>query len=395
MSILAPQITSELPKTRRTYSHLGYVDGLRGLAALYVMLYHARLTEYWGVRQPSLPVAVLTGWLGYGHFAVNLFIVLSGFCLMLPVVKSEGALRGGARDFFKRRARRILPPYYAALGLSILLATTIIRHKTGTIWDYSLPVTKMGILAHFVLLQDIHRSLEINSVFWSIAVECQIYLLFPLVLLAYSRWDVLKGVLATILLACTAALLLHHTRLAGLTCHYLGLFAMGNLAAVVARSPETCWANWRKMPWHMITAALFAFIVLACSLCSALAASHAMLIDLIVGAWAAALLVAGALQDRHPLIRALSWKPLVWVGTFSYSIYLIHMPLLQLAWQYGLQPAHMGNTAAYVSLTIIALTLIVGAAYLFHLAFERPFMSQPKPKSEAEAEMAAIVSPAP
>lgn len=69
--------------------HLGFLNGLRGLAVLYVLCYHARLT-----RLPELPQAGIAGWLTngllYGHLAVDVFIVLSGFCLMLIVARRRG-----------------------------------------------------------------------------------------------------------------------------------------------------------------------------------------------------------------------------------------------------------------------------------------------------------------
>lgn len=93
---------------------LDYLDGLRALAALYVVLHHAWLTiwsaEYY--KQPVGVLAALTGWLAYGHFAVSAFIVISGFSLMLPVARG-GVLKGGARRFFKKRARRA---HYSTAG---------------------------------------------------------------------------------------------------------------------------------------------------------------------------------------------------------------------------------------------------------------------------------------
>lgn len=69
----------------------------------------------------------------YGHSAVATFIVLSGFSLMLPIARSsEETLKGGMLGYLKRRSLRILPPYYVALGLSLLLIALVPGlHKTG------------------------------------------------------------------------------------------------------------------------------------------------------------------------------------------------------------------------------------------------------------------------
>ena len=98
---------------------LHYLDGLRGLAALYVTLHHAYLQVFPNPEQ-VLPVALAWGthWLEYGSFSVAIFIVLSGYCLMLPVAKS-GVLTGGAWHYIQRRARRIIPPYYAAIAFTL------------------------------------------------------------------------------------------------------------------------------------------------------------------------------------------------------------------------------------------------------------------------------------
>ncbi len=102
--------------------HLRYLDGLRGLAALYVVLVHI---------DPYIEAELPTLWfwfaktLRYGAFAVVIFIVLSGYGLMLSVIRSQsGYVAGGLLGYIKRRSRRILPPYYAALGFCLLLDFT-------------------------------------------------------------------------------------------------------------------------------------------------------------------------------------------------------------------------------------------------------------------------------
>ena len=89
-----------------------------------------------------------------GHYVVDLFIVLSGFCLMLPVIRHRGTLPGNTIIFFKKRIRRILPPYYLAMGFSLLLIITMIGEKTGTRWDISIPITLVDapILIPFLIM---------------------------------------------------------------------------------------------------------------------------------------------------------------------------------------------------------------------------------------------------
>src|SRR4051812_40619291 len=105
---------------------LEYVDGMRALAALVVYLNHAyaqvstgdqvALRGPWSLSRVSMVA---------GHLSVTVFIVVSGFCLTLPVISQGGELRGGVKGFLKRRARRILPPYYAAVALCLVLIWTV------------------------------------------------------------------------------------------------------------------------------------------------------------------------------------------------------------------------------------------------------------------------------
>jgi peptidoglycan/LPS O-acetylase OafA/YrhL len=88
--------------------HIRYLGGLRGSAALFVVLHHAWLQTWPKVIDPkAVPhgyVAVFTGWLAFGHLAVTVFIAISEFCLMLPVLRGSGEPRDGAVDLFARRA---------------------------------------------------------------------------------------------------------------------------------------------------------------------------------------------------------------------------------------------------------------------------------------------------
>src|SRR3954462_13179518 len=89
-----------------TASRLDFLDGLRGLAALYVVLHHAALEVPGGSLSPVS--GIFRGLLRQGHFAVAVFIVLSGYCLMRPVASDpSGRVRGGWRAYLLRRARRI------------------------------------------------------------------------------------------------------------------------------------------------------------------------------------------------------------------------------------------------------------------------------------------------
>jgi peptidoglycan/LPS O-acetylase OafA/YrhL len=358
---------------------LDHLDGLRGIAALFVVLHHAWLTiwpfEY--DRAPSGPARV-TDLFAYGHFAVGVFIVLSGFCLMRPVVVT-GSLPGGAIAFFARRVRRIVPPYYAALVLSLLLIAVAIGHDTGTHWDISVPVTPLGLIGNVLLVQDVAGGPQVNHVFWSIAVECQIYLLFPLLVLVWRR----RGIGSTVAVAAAVSAVLsllvaRHPlagplRLVGLTPQYLFLFALGAAAAQVSFGRRERLRE--RLPWTVVFAVVAAALVLATLLLGRdRTLADFVYLDPLVGLATAALLVATTRARPSWLRSALATPRLAFLGTFAYSLYLVHAPILQLVWQTLIGPVAVAPWVAFVALLLAGVPAALAGAYGFFLVCERPFL---------------------
>jgi len=358
--------------------HLSHVEGLRALAALTVFVNHAYAqtwTEWAGERAPG--VLSLFGYsMVAGHLAVSVFIVISGFCLTLPVVDAGDQVRGGNRKFFERRARRILPPYYGALILSLLLIATIIGKPTGTLWDVPIKADWRAVVAHLLLLQDFFRTGLINYVFWSIAVEWHLYFLFPALVWGIRRFGAPRVAAVALLVGYALRFGFDGTRVARANPHYLGLFCFGMLAAYVVRSPRPEFARARaSQGWMWLAAGALAVTAALCGVWGLEASeTRFQYLDLPVGVMAAATLVHSSAGRTRWLTRFLSFRPLVFVGTFSYSVYLVHAPLLQVIWQYGLNPLGMRRDVMFVSLLTLGLVLVLGFAYLFFRICEEPFM---------------------
>ena len=218
--------------------HVNYLDGIRGLAALYVLLEHVQLTGLGliGADKPSAAAAsplqhfarlLNSSVLGFGHAAVDIFIVLSGYCLMLPVVHSfDHDLRGGIGGFFKRRAIRILPPYYAALMIALLV--TISSGMFHQVSDWNL-------IAHLLLIHSLTPRwvFGISAPLWSVAVEWQIYFVFALLLLPVWRRtsNAIFLTFALVLGLLPIYLMPTHWNLECSCSWYIGLFALGMVAA--------------------------------------------------------------------------------------------------------------------------------------------------------------------
>ena len=357
--------------------HLAWLDSLRAVAALYVMMSHILLTIWPNPSNFHGLTFVLAGPYRYGHYAVGLFIVLSGFSLMLPISRNDGVLRGGAVRFFGRRAKRILPTYYSALVLSLLAIHFLIGTKTSTHWDISLPVTTVGLWSHLLMLQDIFSSAQINHAFWSISVEWRIYFLFPLLVVLFGKWGGIRVSSGMVVFSVLMYSLLRGTVWIGITPAYYALFTFGMLACEISfgHKPWLCKVR-DQISWLGIMSPLFiAFLALLYKWRSDTSPLHIFLMDILNGLVCAILLIVLSRQVPNRFQELLSWKPLVLVGTFAYSIYLIHAPLIQIIWQYGLHPLHQGPLATYLLMVFIGIPITVGLAFLFFLAFERPFLN--------------------
>lgn len=388
--------------------HLTYLDGLRGLSALYVVLVHligeiASRSDGGGRIGRFLvhdcPVLI------WGTYAVCIFIVLSGYCLMLPVAKShDGSLRGGLGQYLRRRSRRILPPYYAALLLSLaLIALTPLGKGIGTEWDVALPADAKAIVTHLLLIHNLTRldSLKINAPLWSVATEWQIYFVFPLILLpVWRRLGAAVSVVVGLILGITPHFAFHG-RFDPALPEMIALFALGMAAAGInfsARPPESQWRE--RLPWGWLTLIGSVLVVLLSARGPSWVSQHFVWVNPVVGAAAACLLVFCTKSLTHDVcgpsrsvLRVLDARPVVALGTFSYSLYLIHWPLLALI-QIPLLQRHVSSSRSFV-ITLALLPIIILIAYLFHRVFERPFMGSARPRTERQTEVAAIIDPAP
>ncbi|MGH8889964.1 MAG: acyltransferase family protein, partial [Acidothermaceae bacterium] len=171
------------PRSPADHGRTRWLDGIRFAAAMFVVLHHCWLWAFPGYPRNTGPWYL--GWMLYGQLAVVVFIVVSGYSLTLAPSRNGFVLRGGAKTFASRRAWRILPPYWAALVLSVLVVSFVVHPDT------SAQTAAKSFAVYGLLLQDVVNSASPNGAFWSIAVEAQIYLLFPLMLYLRRRYGAL------------------------------------------------------------------------------------------------------------------------------------------------------------------------------------------------------------
>lgn len=389
-----------------------YLDSIRAIAALYVVLHHASL-QYYQFNSNGLTglKAYFIKFFCYGHLSVDLFIVLSGFSLMLAVIKNDYRLKGGFLLFFKRRIKRIIPPYYAAMFVSLLLIWLFIGDQINTLWDMALPVTYKGVLTHLLMVHDFFTSTysNINYALWSISVEFRIYLVFPVLVWIWRKKGGLAALSFSVLFAAIGAfLLIYYKRSFADLClissgvsPYIILFTLGMLAADISFSDNKIAVSIRRFYSDMsakriiIFPVIYIIVYLAVSILlkmeGDLTSSENFISqeikDIFVGVFGAFFLMICALtpqSDKKPLwiIKALNWQPLVLVGTFSYSLYLIHPPLLQLISKFILIPMHFDVFTSTCIMIVISAPVSLFTAYLFFLLFEKPFLNSGKKKGE-------------
>jgi peptidoglycan/LPS O-acetylase OafA/YrhL len=360
----------EAPPAPAPAARLDFLDGIRALAALFVVLHHVYLAVYDGFPTNTGP-AVLTPLL-YGHFGVAVFIVVSGFSLGLaPAKRGWNVGRGGYWTFMRRRAWRIIPPYWAALAVSVALVAVLgTRTHDAVSWK--------GVATHFLLVQDLVEGASPNGAFWSIAVEWQLYWVFPLLLLVRRLWGPI--VLTTLAVSAAVAIGIAADHGGGVVGEKLlavspqlgALFVFGLLAAAATSRPPSVRA---RRIWGGLAVASGLSAVLACAwLGTVRALTDLYWLDLVVGLATACCLAyaTGAATSRTR--RALEHKPLLSVGRFSYSLYLIHAPVLLVAWVFVVEPLDLSSGAKLAVMIGVVVPAIIAASYGFHVAVERPFI---------------------
>jgi peptidoglycan/LPS O-acetylase OafA/YrhL len=398
--VIAPTVARSLesPAGESREAHFTYLDGLRGLLALYVLAFHFLGANLEGVTPALARVLAI---FQFGHPAVGFFIVLSGYSLSLPVVRSpDRSLRGGFRGYFLRRCRRILPPYYASLLLSIVVVAVVLWIEQPD-WRSAFPA-ELGapsVLSHLALLHTLvpGQSNLINTALWSIATEWHLYFLFPWVLLPSWRK---AGTPTLIVAAFTLGLLpqLLAPDVGGFLrfgCPwYIGLFALGMAAAEMERR-ETHPLNQPTIIALIFVFAMFLFLGskrINPGVDPGGRFSVQWVKDAAVGlmAWCLLIWCARARNVRKPSIlrRILESKPAVVLGSFSYSLYVTHCAVLT-----GLNCAtlvyHLDPTRALLVRLVVGIPLAIGLAYVFSLAFEKPFL-QPRRTARSESSFAAV-----
>ena len=362
----------------RDLAFSGWLDLFRAAAAFAVVYGHARpLFMVSAVDGQVLSPLSRTLYLlsGYGHQAVMVFFVLSGYLVGGTVLRSVRDGRWSWRKYLTQRGTRLYVVLIPALVLTLcwdwgeqhLSAgqtpnddTAIANIRSDTIREHTSATTFAGNVAFLQTV--VVPSLGSNTPLWSLANEFWYYLVFPMAWLAVAGRNIAVWKRVAVLAAAAVTLGLLGTKIA---IH----FPIWLLGALVAGLPENTLLR-RSAARHTLT--LTALVGLA-GLLAAVGLGrlrHELLSDYLIGI-AFALLVYALKHSRRP---AASLTARRWVGSFadfSYTLYLVHLPPL-ICLRAGLtyEAAWVPDASAWLKLGLIV-AAVVGYAYLLSFVTER------------------------
>ena len=372
---LAPERTGHFPE----------LDSLRGLAALVVVFSH--YFGLWSLDTLDTGQRALFGQILYplfnGRSSVILFFVLSGFVLTLPYVRGRPPRYS---VFIRRRLARIYLPYVAALTLGVAADVLLARPILVNSWfsqTWTMPVTP-GLVADHVLLVGTYPDAQINTAFWSLAVEMRLSIIFPLLCLLLLRagWPMVLSLVA----ATSAFTVLTPHFLAGrlgvetynaVVGTSLGLLSFA-LGILLARHLEGVRGVWGQLGPAQRAAAFLAALVLF-EWASNLGRTRFAPLQNSVAAAGAAGILASSLCSRRS--RQLLNRPFAaWLGRISYSLYLVHGTVL-----FALVHATYG-TFSRLQLLVPFLGLSLAIAQAFYVLVEKPCIGLSSRLGRAEAD---------
>ena len=334
------------------------IDGLRAIAVAAVILFHAGFALFGG-----------------GFVGVDVFFVISGFLITSIIVEELKTGRFSVLRFYERRARRILPALFTVMAACVPFAYRLL--SPDDLKDFAQSLAAICLFASNVLFWgesgyfDTQAELKPLLHTWSLAVEEQFYVLFPLLLLVAWRLGrrfllVLIGAIAALSFITSveevknfpsAAFYLLPSRAWQLLVGALASFVADRWPSVALRQPAVRLASeafgWGGMA--MIVMALFLFDEQTPfpGLNAALPTVGTVLV--LLGA-----------SDRTSVGRMLAWRPLVGLGLISYSAYLWHQPLFAFT-----KHALLADLPTDLAIVLCAVTIVL--ACLSWRYVEQPF----------------------
>ena len=352
------------------------LDAFRGVAILVVFVFHYA-TEGLGLRQQvgswngdwrsfhisaNQPVNAAAYLVSLGWAGVSLFFVLSGFVIHFAFETATGHTWYG---FFRRRFWRIYPPY--------LLALLVFSVSGGLVYNQLIEFNWRQFLLHAAL---VHTFFDwsfqaVNPAFWSLAVECQFYLAYPLVRFGFAHLGPGRRLLAAALLSVAARSVAWAVRGSpGFDPWWHNPFAMWVDWVLGAYFAKSFLDGRRVFPRPLPVIILSGVLFLASTLYRPTAGWWFSLASLF-----AATVLDARLHATPPAIWLWVERRLAFVGLVSYSLYLYHLPLIDYLfrwWQMFAPPSAQPRGALELVALPVVFVLLLLVSWLLYRGVEVP-----------------------
>lgn len=307
---------------------------LRSVAVALVLLYHLQIPGF-----------------GSGFLGVDIFFVISGY--LMQALYGHGISAG---DFYRRRARRLLPAYFALVAAVLLVSALVtLPGEFSDVTEQSLFASGLSSNVGFWLQTSYFESSQFRPLLhlWSLGVEAQFYLCFPLLVRCNRRWLIAIG--AVSLVACLAVVTVSPKTSFFMVPFRVWEFALGMLAARSAMSGD------RRLGLAALAALLLCILIPVDGQGRSLLTGHPALPALITSLLTATALLCG-LPEK--LESSLFGRIAQRIGDASYSLYLAHFPVIVLL---NYEPF----TGTRLGLTPWSLPLVAVGTLALYLGLER------------------------
>ncbi|MFV0197096.1 acyltransferase [Empedobacter falsenii] len=352
-----------------------FLDGLRGLSSLWVLLFHSLLFNGYNIEgkhaikwSDNLLLFILQKPLSIGYLAVPIFIVLSGFCLALPVINNDLILKGGFKRYITRRAKRLIPPYYIALffSLALIFCFPILQELKSTAWDSKLPITNGSIASHLFLMHNFNPNwiYKINGAHWSIATEWQIYWLFPLMLILWKKTNWIISFIIFAIISLVLHKYIHFT-----APEFIILFFFGVICSYFSIKAK------RFQKINLISSTTIVGITFITFMLREYEKLHMnIIVGLVISYFIYSLTTYKRFNSNK--IIFLENKKVEFLGKISYSMYLIHGPILAIFNLFLLKYLNITDDLRQLIIFLFCTIIIIPVSTLFYNFIERKFLNK-------------------
>jgi peptidoglycan/LPS O-acetylase OafA/YrhL len=360
------------------------LDGIRGIAILLVMLYH-----FANMNPASVFDKIFYRLKDYGWSGVDLFFVLSGFLITGILIKAKDA-PNYFRNFYARRALRILPLYYGFVAALLLLYPRVggikVAREAQVLQEHQIWIWTHMVNWLVAWTGNFWTATPLGTGgFWSLSIEEQFYLVWPAVVLLVPLRHLLRLCVGLILVATAtrfamAAFGASWAAIFTVTFARMDAIAMGAAIAVIARSPVGLNAVKRWAPMIGVSAlAVLGAIDIFCRTGQWTTGRLATHCTLFVWLWGA-LLVATLTALPGSFLQRLTYTTILrGFGKYSYALYLFHGHLNRLFTKVGFDPSTGPVIAGSILpwqmvYLVVAISTSFAIAYLSWHLYEKHFL---------------------